>query len=53
MADLIRLAGVSGRGFHGVFEHERRDGQEFVVDVELEADLSWAGQSDALADTVK
>lgn len=52
MADLIRLAGVSGRGFHGVFEHERRDGQEFVVDVELEADLSWAGQSDALADTV-
>ncbi len=52
MADLIRLAGVRGRGFHGVFEHERRDGQEFVVDVELEADLSWAGQSDALADTV-
>lgn len=52
MADLIRLAGVRGRGFHGVFEHERRDGQEFVVDVELEADLSWAGASDALADTV-
>lgn len=52
MADLIRLAGVRGRGFHGVFEHERRDGQEFVVDVELECDLSWAGSSDALADTV-
>lgn len=52
MTDVIRLAGVRGRGFHGVFEHERRDGQEFVVDIELECDLSWAGASDALADTV-
>ncbi len=50
--DRIRLSGVRGRGFHGVFEHERREGQEFVVDVELALDLSPAGASDDLADTV-
>ena len=44
--------GVRGRGFHGVFEHERREGQEFVVDVELAVDLAPAGASDDLADTV-
>ena len=50
--DRIRLSGVRGRGFHGVFEHERREGQEFVVDVELAVDLGPAGASDDLADTV-
>jgi dihydroneopterin aldolase/2-amino-4-hydroxy-6-hydroxymethyldihydropteridine diphosphokinase len=50
--DRIRLTGVRGRGFHGVFEHERREGQEFVVDVELAVDLAPAGGSDDLADTV-
>ena len=50
--DRIRLTGVRGRGFHGVFEHERREGQEFVVDVELAVDLGAAGASDDLADTV-
>ena len=50
--DRIRLSGVRGRGFHGVFDHERREGQEFVVDVELAVDLGPAGASDDLADTV-
>ena len=50
--DRIVLRGVRGRGFHGVFEHEKRDGQEFVVDVELATDLAAAGSSDDLADTV-
>jgi dihydroneopterin aldolase/2-amino-4-hydroxy-6-hydroxymethyldihydropteridine diphosphokinase len=50
--DRIRLAGIRGRGHHGVFEHERRDGQAFVVDVELAVDLGPAGSSDDLADTV-
>ncbi len=50
--DRIRLSAVRGRGFHGVFEHERREGQEFVVDVELAVDLAPAGASDDLADTV-
>ena len=50
--DRIRLLGVQATGHHGVFEHERRDGQLFVVDVELELDLRRAGRTDALTDTV-
>lgn len=52
MADQIVIAGIRGIGHHGVFEHERRDGQEFVVDVTLDLDSSTAAASDDLADTV-
>jgi dihydroneopterin aldolase/2-amino-4-hydroxy-6-hydroxymethyldihydropteridine diphosphokinase len=52
MTDRIVLQGVSARGFHGVLDFEKADGQEFVVDVTLEVDLRRAGRSDALADTV-
>jgi len=51
-ADRIRLAGLTVRGRHGVFDFERRDGQDFVVDVELELDLAAAAASDELSDTV-
>lgn len=50
--DRIRLTGLRVHGRHGVFEQERRDGQDFVVDVVLGLDLRPAGTSDALADTV-
>jgi dihydroneopterin aldolase len=43
----ISLTGLRVRGFHGVFEHERRDGQEFVVDVRLDVDTVGADQSAA------
>jgi len=52
MSDRITLKGVSATGFHGVLEFEKRDGQTFVVDVEMEVDLTQAGTSDDLADTV-
>ncbi|MFN2320476.1 MAG: 2-amino-4-hydroxy-6-hydroxymethyldihydropteridine diphosphokinase [Dermatophilaceae bacterium] len=52
MSDAIEVTGIRARGFHGVFPEEKRDGQEFVVDVTLEADLASAGESDELADTV-
>lgn len=52
MADLIRLDGIRAFGHHGVFEQETRDGQWFVIDVELRLDLTEAGQSDDLAATV-
>ena len=32
----IALHGLRVRGFHGVYEHERRDGQDFIVDATLE-----------------
>ena len=38
--DRIALTGLRVRGRHGVFEHERRDGQDFVVDAVLEMDTA-------------
>jgi 7,8-dihydroneopterin aldolase/epimerase/oxygenase len=52
MTDRIELSGLRVRGRHGVFDYERRDGQEFVVDVALELDVSMAAASDDLVDTV-
>lgn len=52
MTDRITLTGIRATGFHGVYEHERRDGQTFVADVVLELSLAPAGASDDVADTV-
>jgi dihydroneopterin aldolase len=52
VSDQIALTGLRVRGFHGVFDFERRDGQDFVVDVLLELDLALAAASDDVADTV-
>ena len=52
MPDTISLLGLRVRGFHGVFEHERRDGQDFVVDAVLELSIAAAAASDDLHDTV-
>lgn len=51
MADRIELRGLRVRGNHGVFEHERTEGQEFVVDVTVWIDLAAAAASDELSDT--
>jgi dihydroneopterin aldolase len=48
----IALTGLRTRGYHGVYESERAQGQEFVVDVVLEVDLNKAAESDDVADTV-
>jgi dihydroneopterin aldolase len=50
--DRIELRGLRVRGHHGVFDHERRDGQDFVVDVTVWMDLAPAAASDDLADTL-
>jgi dihydroneopterin aldolase len=52
VSDRISLHGLRVRGHHGVFDFERRAGQDFVVDVELELDLAKAAASDDVADTV-
>lgn len=52
MADRIELRGLTVRGHHGVFDHERGDGQEFVVDLTVWIDLAAAAATDDLADTV-
>lgn len=50
--DAITLTGLRARGHHGVYEHERRDGQEFIIDVRVTLDLARAATSDDVADTV-
>jgi dihydroneopterin aldolase/2-amino-4-hydroxy-6-hydroxymethyldihydropteridine diphosphokinase len=52
MTDHIVLQGISARGFHGVLDAEKAEGQDFVVDVRLEVDLRRAGRSDLLEHTV-
>ncbi len=49
--DTVVLKGNTATGHHGVFDHERRDGQPFVVDVVLYLDLQPAGTSDDLTRT--
>lgn len=51
VTDTITLTGITAQGFHGVFEEERRNGQPFVVDLVLHADLRPAGISDDLTKT--
>jgi len=52
MIDKIFLKGVSGTGYHGVFDQEKREGQTFIVDVEVTSDFSAAVKSDDVRDTV-
>jgi dihydroneopterin aldolase len=50
--DTIQLTGLRVRGHHGVYDFERVEGQDFVVDVVLELALARAVRSDEVADTV-
>jgi 7,8-dihydroneopterin aldolase/epimerase/oxygenase len=52
VSDRIALRGLRVHGRHGVFAHERRDGQEFVIDAELEVSTTPAATSDDVDDTV-
>lgn len=50
--DKIYFNGMSFYGYHGVFGAEAELGQRFYVDLVLSLDLSKAGASDDLNDTV-
>ncbi|MCO1578971.1 dihydroneopterin aldolase [Crossiella sp. SN42] len=52
MTDRITLTGLRVRGHHGVFEHEKRDGQDFLIDITVWLDLDVAAETDDLADTL-
>jgi dihydroneopterin aldolase len=52
MMDKITITGITGFGFHGVLEHERRDGQTFSVDLEVITNFDSAVTSDDVRDTV-
>jgi dihydroneopterin aldolase len=50
--DRITITGLRVRGYHGVYDVERRTGQDFIVDAVLEVDVAKAAASDDLAHTV-
>jgi 7,8-dihydroneopterin aldolase/epimerase/oxygenase len=52
LTDRIRLNEMAFFGYHGALPEERSLGQRFIVDIEVEADLKKAGESDALEDTI-
>jgi len=50
--DQISLTGLRAFAHHGVFEHERRDGQQFIIDVTVFLDTAAAGAADDLDKTI-
>ncbi|WP_233265521.1 dihydroneopterin aldolase [Leifsonia sp. AG29] len=50
--DAVVLTGLRVRANHGVFDFERENGQEFVIDVTARLDLRPAASGDDLAATV-
>ena len=50
--DEITLTGLRATAFHGVLDHERRDGQVFVIDVTVMLPLGDAATTDDLARTI-
>ena len=49
--DRITLTGITAKGYHGVLDFEKRDGQPFVVDATLYSDFSAAAATDDLTKT--
>jgi dihydroneopterin aldolase len=52
VTDELALMGLECWGHHGVFEHERREGQKFLVDLVLGFDTAPAAADDDLSRTV-
>jgi dihydroneopterin aldolase len=50
--DFITLTGLRASGFHGVFEQEKRAGQQFVIDVTVWLDVAAAAAGDDLEATI-
>jgi dihydroneopterin aldolase len=50
--DHLTLTGLRATAFHGVFEHERREGQVFIIDLTVWLDLSAAASGDDLGSTI-
>ena len=52
MSDFIEIIGIAGFGYHGLFDHERVNGQSFKVDVKLELKNKKASKTDEITDAV-
>ena len=52
MTQKIRIRGLRVYGYHGVLEHERNEGQYFIVDATITVDSERASATDDIANTV-
>jgi dihydroneopterin aldolase len=52
MTQKIKIVGLRVYGYHGVLEHERQDGQYFIVDASITIDSERASATDDIANTV-
>jgi dihydroneopterin aldolase len=50
--DSITLTGIRVNAHHGVYDFERENGQDFVVDVTVWLDLARAADSDDVSQTI-
>jgi dihydroneopterin aldolase len=50
--DKLVLKGLKFRGFHGYFDHERQDGNDFEVDLIFHTSLQKSAESDDLEQTI-
>ncbi|TQL56048.1 dihydroneopterin aldolase [Subtercola boreus] len=50
--DSLTLTGLTVQANHGVYDHERRDGQPFVIDLTVWLDTAAAAASDDLDQTL-
>ena len=49
---IVTLKGLKFHAYHGVYPNEKKEGNTFIVDIEIETDLSKAAKSDDLNDTI-
>lgn len=52
MTQDIHIMGLRVYGYHGVLEHERIDGQYFIVDAKISIDADRAVATDDIANTI-
>ena len=52
MTQKIQIKGLRVYGYHGVMEHEREEGQYFIVDTTIKVDAERASSTDDISNTV-
>jgi 7,8-dihydroneopterin aldolase/epimerase/oxygenase len=52
MTQRIEIRGLRVYGYHGVMDHERQDGQYFIIDAVIKIDAERASSTDDIANTV-
>ncbi len=52
MKTSIKLSDIRFYSYHGVLEQERKVGNNYIVNIHLDADLSLACESDNVKDTI-